>query len=171
MLFETRQAIEDKKAWEWYNNVVQKSFTLFGKSSIIEKYSPEQPRDPETGRFLSADGGESGSTSTVNTGETYAKEIVNTYFDNPKALGETTHQEKFDDFKAHGVDVQPLNRGNHEGRLYEEGGGYKVVINEDGKTFLYHPKEGSHHGGEYYKLSSGKTGKTRYDMMGNKKEE
>ena len=33
-------------------------------------------------------------------------------------------------------------------------------------VLTYHPAKGSHHGGEYYKVGTGETGKKRYDMHG-----
>lgn len=66
---------------------------------------------------------------------------------------------------VHGVDVKPLSKGSLKGKTYEDGGGYKVSGKQDGQYLQYHPDSGSHHNGEYYKLSSGKTGTQRYDMM------
>ena len=108
--------------------------------------------------------------NSENNGNMYAEEQVTSYIKSPKRLGETTHREKYDDFVAHGVDVKPLSHGSQKGREYLDGGGYKVGIKEDGATLYYHPVEGSHHDGEYYKLSSGKAGTKRYDMDGNPKE-
>lgn len=64
-----------------------------------------------------------------------------------------------------GYDVEPLAKGNLEGITFEEGGGFKVNFGGDG-IIQYHPKKGSHHGGEYYKVSTGKIGRKRYDMNG-----
>lgn len=105
--------------------------------------------------------------STQDGGIIYAGKKVSSYISNPKTLGETTHKEKYDDFVSNGVDVKPLGRGSFKGVGYEDGGGYRVNGTEDGQYMQYHPSEKSHHKGEYYKLSSGKTGKKRYDMDGN----
>ena len=48
---------------------------------------------------------------------------------------------------------------------FEDGGGYKVNF-EDGGLLQYHPEPHSHHGGEYYKISTGKVGIHRYDING-----
>lgn len=48
---------------------------------------------------------------------------------------------------------------------YEEGGGYKVNDGKDG-VLIYHPAKSSRHGGEFYKVGTGETGKKRYDMNG-----
>lgn len=109
--------------------------------------------------------------SSGNSGNMYAEEQVASYIKSPKRLGETTHREKYDDFVAHGVDVKPLARGSQKGREYLNGGGYKVAAQSDGAVLSYHPVEGSHHNGEYYKLASGKTGVIRYDMDGNIKKD
>jgi hypothetical protein len=102
-----------------------------------------------------------------NSGTIYAGKQIQRYAENPKELGETTHKEKYDDFKEKGVDVQPLTQSKTLKNVpYEEGGGYKVNDGKDG-VLTYHPAKGSHHGGEYYKVGTGKTGKKRYDMEGN----
>lgn len=96
----------------------------------------------------------------------YAGEQIQRYATNPKELGNTTHKEKYDDFKAHGVDVKPLTQSKTIKNVpYEEGGGYKVNDGKDG-VLTYHPAKGSHHGGEYYKVGTGATGKKRYSMDG-----
>lgn len=64
-------------------------------------------------------------------------------------------------------DKKPLSRGSLKGKGFEDGGGYKVNGTKDGQYFQYYPDDSSHHGGEYYKLSSGKAGTKRYDMYGN----
>ena len=100
----------------------------------------------------------------------YAETKISGYLENPKSLGDTTHKEKYDDYIKNGVDVQPLAKGSQKGKPYEQGGGYKVGGVEDGKLLSYHPDAGSHHEGEYYKLSSGTSGVKRYDMNGNEKQ-
>ena len=50
---------------------------------------------------------------------------------------------------------------------YKDGGGFKVNWGGD-RILQYHPATGSHHNGAYYKISSGKTGKVRIDLHGNK---
>lgn len=95
----------------------------------------------------------------------YVRDKIKSYLKNPKSLGETTHKQKYDDFKKNDVPIKPLNKGSHKGVLYEQGGGYKVNDGTD-NVFQYHPKSKSHHGGEYYKISTGKNGTTRYRMNG-----
>ena len=62
---------------------------------------------------------------------------------------------------------KPLNNGAFKGVPFEDGGGYKINF-EDGGIFMYHPAEKSHHNGEYYKISTGRTGVNRYDRKGRK---
>lgn len=65
-----------------------------------------------------------------------------------------------------GYTVTPLKKGGLKNKKFEDGGGYKVNFGGDG-ILQYHPEEGSHHGGEYYKTSRGEQGKKWYDMKGN----
>lgn len=65
-----------------------------------------------------------------------------------------------------GYEIKPMNSGNFKGVSFEEGGGFKVNFGGDG-ILMYHPEERSHHGGAYYKVSTGKGGKHRYDTKGN----
>ena len=67
-----------------------------------------------------------------------------------------------------GYEVKPLGRGSLKGVAFEDGGGYRVNFGGD-QILQYHPAEGSHHSGEYYKISSGKGGTRRYDRYGNEK--
>lgn len=122
--------------------------------------------DPEFVKFLN---GKKVAKTLENIGKSstmYADDKIISYMENPKTLGKTTHKEKYDDFVGNGVDVKPLNKGSLKGISYEDGGGYKVNGTEDGRYLQYHPSSNSHHNGEYYKLSSGKTGTKRYDMNG-----
>lgn len=97
----------------------------------------------------------------------YSDNKISAYIENPKTLSDTTPKEKYEDFIEHGVDVKPLNKGRLKGVNFENGGGFKVNGTKDGQYFQYHPEDNSHHNGEYYKLSSGKTGTKRYDIDGN----
>ena len=69
-----------------------------------------------------------------------------------------------------GYDVKPLNKGSLKGKLFEDGGGFKVNFGGDG-ILQYHPEKKSHHSGAYYKISTGKGGTKRYDLKGNEKED
>lgn len=67
-----------------------------------------------------------------------------------------------------GFDVKPLARGSLKGLLFEDGGGFKINF-EDGGLLQYHPETKSHHGGAYYKISTGKGGTHRYGLDGKEK--
>ena len=100
------------------------------------------------------------------SGKIYADKKIMSYIENPSILGETTHKEKYYDFVKNGSDVKPLGKGNLKGIRYKDGGGYRVSGTEDVIYFQYHPKDYSHHKDEYYKITSGVSGKKRYDMKG-----
>ena len=63
-----------------------------------------------------------------------------------------------------GYIIKTLSRGSQKGKPFEEGGGYKKNFGGDG-IFQYHPAEGSHHGGSYWKIQHGKVG-VWYDGQG-----
>ena len=136
----------------------------------------------EDGRFTSGPSGAADSSQTTSGGNSqdsssissidhlrgseYALAVYERYASNPKTMGETTPKQKYDAFVAHGVDVLPLGKGTHKGKPFTEGGGFRVTNLPDGRLFMYHPKKSSHHETAYYKLSSGQSGKRRYDMDG-----
>lgn len=64
-----------------------------------------------------------------------------------------------------GCEVKLLQQGKYKGLPFEEGGGYKVNFGGDG-ILQYHPAKGSHHGGAYYKIATGKHGLRWYNMKG-----
>ena len=83
---------------------------------------------------------------------------------NPRKLRERTPSGWYGLFQENGYGPRPLGRGSLAGVAFEDGGGYRVNWDSN-KLFLYHPEKRSHHGGAYYKLSSGvKT--ARYDLNG-----
>lgn len=88
----------------------------------------------------------------------------------PKRLASFTPEKLKLAFEAEGMEVKPLMKGNLKGIPFEEGGGFKVNF-EDGGLIQYHPEEKSHHGGAYYKISTGKGGKKRYELDGTEKED
>lgn len=67
--------------------------------------------------------------------------------------------------EAGGGIVKPLQKGSLKGVPFEDGGGFKTNF-EDGGILQYHPERGSHHGGEYYKISTGEKRTKRYDRNG-----
>ena len=67
-----------------------------------------------------------------------------------------------------GYEVRPLGRGKLKGVSFEDGGGLRVNFS-DGGLLQYHPDQGSHHDGAYYKISTGTKGVIRYDIDGKRK--
>lgn len=88
--------------------------------------------------------------------------------ENHKTLAEYTPESMKAALEKAGLQVEPLSNGSLKGVAYESGGGYKAVFGGDG-VLIYHPAKGSHHGGEYWKVSGGGKETVRYDMDGNEK--
>lgn len=88
--------------------------------------------------------------------------------EHPKRLASYTPESLKNELEQAGFTVSPLKKGKLKDRTFENGGGYKVNF-EDGGLLQYHPDEGSHHGGAYYKISTGKGGTKRYELDGTEK--
>lgn len=95
-----------------------------------------------------------------------AKTLASDLAQHPKKLASFTPASLRDTLEADGFEIKPLMDGKLKGIPFKNGGGFKVNF-EDGGLFQYHPEKGSHHDGEYYKISTGKGGKKRYDRYGN----
>ena len=85
---------------------------------------------------------------------------------NPQKLAGTSGEELYNYLLKNGYDVKPLGKGSFKGIPFEEGGGFKVNWGGD-RILQYHPESLSHHGGAYFKISSGETGTIRIDLNGN----
>ena len=100
--------------------------------------------------------------NALTLGQTeYILELEN----NPSIFGERTPTEWKEYLEQLGFDLKPLGRGSLKGVAFEDGGGYRINYGGDG-YLQYHPKNGSHHGGEYYKLSNGAKGIRKYNTKG-----
>ena len=88
----------------------------------------------------------------------------------PKMLSAYTPRGLYYALKESGYEIKPLKGKNYRDIPFEEGGGYRVNFGGDG-LLMYHPGERSHHGGEYYKISTGEGGVKRYDINGKEKED
>ena len=88
------------------------------------------------------------------------------FLKNPKIFRNTTPDELYTYLNSNNYNPKPLSRGSLKGIPYNDGGGFKVNWGGD-QIIQYHPKGGHHGGSEYYKISSGKMGTTRYDINGN----
>ncbi len=87
---------------------------------------------------------------------------------NPQSLSSYTPKTLKDALEQSGFEIKPLARGSLKGIAFEQGGGYKINFG-DGGLIQYHPDNGSHHGGAYYKISTGKGGTHRYGLDGKAK--
>lgn len=85
--------------------------------------------------------------------------------EHPGRLASFTPEQLITAFEKEGLDVKPLKQGSLKNIPFAEGGGFKVNF-EDGGLFQYHPETKSHHGGAYYKISTGKGGTKRYGLDG-----
>lgn len=102
---------------------------------------------------------------TIGRAERFALRIAA----NPKMLSAYTPKGFKAALENAGFDVRPLGDGAFKGVAFEDGGGFRVNFG-DGGVIMYHPAERSHHSGAYYKISTGKGGKHRYDVTGAEKE-
>lgn len=116
-------------------------------------------------------------TKGLKTEEEYAKIVarkqlglkdafISSLSAHPKRLASFTPGGIKAQLEAEGYEIKPLKNGSLKNVPFEEGGGYKVNF-ADGGLFQYHPAARSHHGGAYYKISTGKGGTHRYDLEGN----
>jgi hypothetical protein len=83
----------------------------------------------------------------------------------PGRLASFTPPQLMENFQREGLEVKPLKKGSLKDIPFDEGGGFKVNF-EDGGLFQYHPETKSHHGGAYYKISTGRGGIKRYGLDG-----
>lgn len=97
-------------------------------------------------------------------------DLVSRISGHPKMLGAYTPEGLYHALQNLGYETKPLKGKNYRDVPFEEGGGYRVHFGGDG-ILMYHPGERSHHGGEYYKISTGKGGVKRYDINGKEKED
>jgi hypothetical protein len=107
-----------------------------------------------------------GSNRVEGAGNTIKLNDLDEFFSNPKMFGEATPDEWYKYFQNNGFNPQPLgSKSSLKGIPFDQGGGFR--INWGGDRYLqYHPSASSHHGGAYWKLSSGPTGTLRFDMNG-----
>ena len=82
---------------------------------------------------------------------------------NPQILSKMDGDDLYKFLVKNGFDVKPLNKGSLKGIPFNKGGGFKVNWGGD-KILQYHPAKKSHHGGAYFKISSGKIGTIRINI-------
>lgn len=90
--------------------------------------------------------------------------------EHPAMLASYTPERLKQAFEQEGLETKPLKRGALKDVPFDEGGGFKVNF-EDGGLLQYHPASKSHHGGAYYKISTGKGGTKRYELDGTEKQD
>ena len=132
---------------------------------------PQAKKEPEESQKRAVSGQnpvdtsvKSGIIDNEKTGIDYLMQFVN----EPSLLREITPELLKKAFEVHGLVVSPLGDGALKDIPFEKGGGFRVNF-EDGGLFQYHPDRRSHHGGEYYKISTGKGGRHWYDRDGEEK--
>ena len=143
-------------------NVHSKRWTDAGRDDRIrasERVSEEERRPPEQKVFESEVKAQARQSRNTLSG------VIR---DNPKVLENYTPETMYELLEQSGMNPQPLSRGSLKGKQFRDGGGYKVNYGGDGEL-QYHPADGSHHDGAYWKVSGGKEGITRYDENGNPK--
>ena len=126
------------------------------------RYSEDQPRD-ELGRWTSTGGSSADLTEGEKNDKINGK--LRTIVEMLEKLAEHSPKQWKQIMIAENREVTPLSSGRLKGISFENGGGYKTNF-EDGGVFMYHPEFRSHHGSDYYKISTGKKGTNRYDRNG-----
>lgn len=91
--------------------------------------------------------------------------LVERIVSHPKMLQAYTPEGLKEALENKGYIVKTLGRGKYKGIRFEDGGGFRVNFGGDG-ILQYHPEKGSHHGGAYYKTSTGKGGIKHYELNG-----
>lgn len=89
----------------------------------------------------------------------------NDFFTHPSLFGTTSPNTLYQYLKENGYNPSPLADGHWKNISFEQGGGYKINWGGD-RILMYHPEEYSHHGGSYWKISSGPTGTLRFNKYG-----
>ena len=120
------------------------------------------------GGAFSLDSSDYSSHNTLNLGKqsSFGERMVQQIAENPGIFGTYDSPASFKAaLEGAGFEVKPLGRGALMDVPFESGGGFRINFS-DGGLLQYHPEEYSHHGGAYYKISTGKGGTHRYDING-----
>jgi hypothetical protein len=109
------------------------------------------------------------SGGTINAVEGAGSKLFNSlddYIADPKKLGNATPEQMYKYLQDNGYNPQPLSGGRQAGKLFTDGGGFKVNWGGD-RILQYHPAGLNHHGGgAYFKISSGPTGTQWFNLDG-----
>lgn len=112
------------------------------------------------------DRGEVSRYDEIEGSDDFIVEDLDELLNDPKILSGISGETLYDYLVKNGYEVKPLSKGSLKGIPFEDGGGFKVNWGGD-RILQYHPDKLSHHGGGYFKISSGKTGTVRIDLDGN----
>ena len=149
----TKNTLKNGHAEHIHANCKCQYSVRFNKESGVEGYEPDKLSEKHKEALKSEQ-------------ESFIIELK----ENPSALGKKTPAEWKEHLERIGYEVKPLNSGNFKGISFENGGGYKANFGGDG-LIQYHPEARSHHGGAYYKISTGEGGTKRYELDGTEKKE
>ena len=106
------------------------------------------------------------TAATINRANFDSISSLDDLVKNPSILEEVTPDQLYNYLLSNGYEVKPLTRSSTlSGMTFEQGGGFKVNWGGD-RMLSYHPATGSHHGGAYYKISSGAEGIARVFLRG-----
>lgn len=145
-----------------------KSDENYGKIEARADKKVKYIKDKETGLF---NGSEPSGDDKIKdlVSSTSPEDIPDRLINKPELFSSTNPKSLKNIFEDAGITTKPLSSGHHKNVKFEDGGGWKVNLGNEGLV-MYHPKEGSHHKGAYYKVSTGKDGTKRYDLNGKEKE-
>lgn len=111
-------------------------------------------------------GGGGGFPNTQGSNSKFVNNLDELLAD-PSLLKKATPAEWYYFLKTGGYNPQPLgSKSSLKGILFDQGGGFRIQWGGD-RYLQYHPSTSSHHGGAYWKISSGPTGVLRFDINGN----
>ena len=147
-----KRKVQDSHTKKWHSD--SESAILEARKSVgLKAKSKESPREKEK-RIRDENG----------------LGLADKLTSHPKMLGAYTPKGLKQSLEKAGYEVKPLNQGKYKGISFEDGGGFKVNFGGDG-IIQYHPEKGSHHGGAYYKISTGKGGTHHYELDGTEKKD
>jgi hypothetical protein len=138
-----------------------KSGTIYG-NNVYDNLESQGTRDIYKGGTTSW----KPTVDTVGGGKININQIDD-FFDDPKKFGDATPDQYYKYFQDNGYNPHPLGgKSSLKGIPFDQGGGFRISWGGD-RYLQYHPSTSSHHGGAYWKISSGSTGTLRFDLEGN----
>ena len=155
-------------AEEWRDTEIRKAEEENANKTVEEEKQPANEhmvdKKPKSDIIKEEKGGQNGNgrdkngtQRDTNMGTGFR---IESFIEQPELLEQIEPVKLYYDLIDNGYEVKPLGKGNFAGIPFEQGGGYRVNWGGD-KILQYHPASRSHHGGAYFKISSGKTGTIR----------